>query len=43
VPAYQGEHNDEILAERKVDPAKVEDMKRRRVLLSRRSPFAAFD
>jgi crotonobetainyl-CoA:carnitine CoA-transferase CaiB-like acyl-CoA transferase len=43
VPAYQGEHNDEILAERNVDPNKVADLKRRKVLLSRRSLSGAFD
>ena len=42
-PALQGEHNEEILAEHNVHPEKVEDMKRRKVLLSRRSPFVAFD
>ena len=34
-PAYQGEHNEAILAEHNVDPDKVADMKRRKVLLSR--------
>jgi hypothetical protein len=43
VPAYQGEHNDEILAERNVDAEKVADMKRRKVLLSRRSPLVEFE
>ncbi|MDN5005468.1 CaiB/BaiF CoA transferase family protein [Bradyrhizobium sp. GCM10027634] len=36
-PAYQGEHNEAILAEHNVDPDKVADMKRRKVLLSRLS------
>jgi CoA:oxalate CoA-transferase len=43
VPAYQGEHNEEILSERNVDAEAIADMKRRRVLLSRRSPVAPFD
>mgnify|MGYP005811747227 CR=1 FL=1 len=42
-PAYQGEHNEEILMERSVDPKAIDDMQRRKILLSRRSPFAAFD
>jgi CoA:oxalate CoA-transferase len=42
-PAFQGEHNEEILGEQKVDVEKVADMKRRKVLLSRRSPLVAFD
>ena len=42
-PAYQGEHNDEILAERNVDPDKVADLKRRKVLLSRSTLSAAFE
>lgn len=43
VPAYQGEHNEEILAEQNVDPDRIAEMKRQKVLLSRRSPSAAFD
>jgi CoA:oxalate CoA-transferase len=43
VPAYQGEHNEEILSERNVDAEAIADLKRRRVLLSRRSPVAPFD
>jgi CoA:oxalate CoA-transferase len=42
-PAFQGEHNEEILTEQNVDAEKVADMKRRKVLLSRRSPLVAFD
>jgi crotonobetainyl-CoA:carnitine CoA-transferase CaiB-like acyl-CoA transferase len=43
VPAFQGEHNEEILAERQIAPDKIADMRKRRVLLSRRGPFGAFD
>ncbi|HZB92761.1 MAG TPA: CoA transferase [Stellaceae bacterium] len=42
-PAYQGEHNAELLAERKVAPDVIEDLSRRRVLLSRRTPRGAYD
>jgi len=43
VPAFQGENNAEILAERKVSPDLIEDLKQRRVILSRRSPRGAYD
>jgi CoA:oxalate CoA-transferase len=43
VPAYQGEHNAELLAERNVAADVIEDLRRRRVLLSRRSPRGAYD
>jgi CoA:oxalate CoA-transferase len=43
IPAFQGEHNEEILAERHIAPDKIADMQKRRVLLSRRSPVGAFD
>jgi crotonobetainyl-CoA:carnitine CoA-transferase CaiB-like acyl-CoA transferase len=43
VPAYQGEHNVELLVERKVDPGVIEDPQKRRVLLSRRTPRGAYD
>ncbi len=43
IPAFQGEHNAEILSERNVDPALIEDLRTRRVLLSRRSPRGAYD
>jgi CoA:oxalate CoA-transferase len=42
-PAFQGEHNEEILAERNVPADRIEDLQRRKVLLSRRSPMGAFD
>ena len=43
IPSFQGEDNAEILAERGVDPAVIEDLRQRRVLLSRRSPRGAYD
>jgi crotonobetainyl-CoA:carnitine CoA-transferase CaiB-like acyl-CoA transferase len=43
VPAFQGEHNIELLAERNVDPALIEELRQRRVLLSRRSLRGEFD
>jgi CoA:oxalate CoA-transferase len=42
-PAFQGEHNEEILAERDVPKAQIDDMKRRRILLSRKTAVGAFD
>lgn len=36
VPAYQGEHNEEVLAARGIAPERIEDLKQRQVLLSRR-------
>ena len=43
LPAYQGEHNAELLAERSISQAVIEDLHRRRVLLSRRTPRGAYD
>jgi CoA:oxalate CoA-transferase len=43
VPAFQGEHNVELLAERNVDPELVEQLRRRQILLSRRSFRGEFD
>jgi crotonobetainyl-CoA:carnitine CoA-transferase CaiB-like acyl-CoA transferase len=43
VPAYQGEHNAEILVERHVAPEVIENLRLRRVLLSRRTPRGAYD
>jgi CoA:oxalate CoA-transferase len=43
IPAFQGEHNDEILAERRVPPDDIADMKERRILLSRKTALGAFD
>jgi CoA:oxalate CoA-transferase len=42
-PAFQGEHNEEILAERDIAPDKIADLQKRKVLLSRRGPFGSFD
>jgi CoA:oxalate CoA-transferase len=43
IPAFQGEHNVELLTERNVDPALIEDLRQRRVLLSRRAARGAYD
>lgn len=43
VPSFQGEDNAAILLDRGVDAAVIEDLKARRVLLSRRSPRGAYD
>jgi CoA:oxalate CoA-transferase len=42
-PAFQGEHNEEILTEYKVPADRIEALQRRRILLSRRSPTGPFD
>lgn len=43
IPAFQGEHNQEILTERHVALDKIMDLQKRGVLLSRRGPFGDFD
>ena len=43
IPAYQGEHNAEILAERHIADSVIDDLRERRVLLSRRTPRGAYD
>jgi crotonobetainyl-CoA:carnitine CoA-transferase CaiB-like acyl-CoA transferase len=43
IPSYQGENNAEILAGRNVAQAVIEDLRERRILLSRRSPRGAYD
>jgi CoA:oxalate CoA-transferase len=43
IPAYQGEHNAEILAERHIAESVIDDLRQRRVLLSRRTPRGAYD
>jgi CoA:oxalate CoA-transferase len=43
IPSFQGEDNAAILAERNIDPAIIEDLRQRRVTLSRRSPRGAYD
>jgi crotonobetainyl-CoA:carnitine CoA-transferase CaiB-like acyl-CoA transferase len=42
-PAYQGEHNAEILAERNIAESVIDDLRKRRVLLSRLTPRGAYD
>jgi crotonobetainyl-CoA:carnitine CoA-transferase CaiB-like acyl-CoA transferase len=42
-PAFQGEHNEAILAERNIVPDRIADLQKRKVLLSRRGPFGSFD
>jgi len=42
-PAFQGEHNEEILRERKIAPEKIAALQKRKVLLSRRGAFGKFD
>lgn len=43
IPYFQGESNDELLAEYGVTTAEAETLKNQRVTLSRRSPAGAFD
>jgi crotonobetainyl-CoA:carnitine CoA-transferase CaiB-like acyl-CoA transferase len=43
VPAFQGEHNEEILAENNVPPDRIKDMQARKILLSRRNPLGGYD
>jgi CoA:oxalate CoA-transferase len=43
IPAFQGEHNVELLAERGVDPALIQKLRERQILLSRRSLRGDFD
>ena len=43
VPAFQGEHNEEILRENNVSFAQIKDLKDRKILLSRRKPAGAYD
>jgi CoA:oxalate CoA-transferase len=42
-PAFQGEHNEELLREWKVDEQTIEDLKSRKILLSRRNPIGSYD
>ncbi len=41
--AFQGEHNEEILSERKLTPDQIADLKKRKILLSRKAPIGPFD
>ena len=43
IPSYQGEQNVELLAERNVSLAVIEDLQRRRVLLSRKNFRGGYD
>jgi crotonobetainyl-CoA:carnitine CoA-transferase CaiB-like acyl-CoA transferase len=43
LPAFQGEHNEEILTERDIAREKIDDLQKRKILLSRRGAFGAFD
>ncbi|QBR01394.1 CaiB/BaiF CoA transferase family protein [Paraburkholderia pallida] len=43
IPAFQGEHNIELLTERNVDPALIQELRERRILLSRNSLRGDFD
>ncbi len=43
VPAFQGEHNEDILSESNIPRSRIEDLKKRGVLLSRQSPAGAYD
>ncbi|CAG2150805.1 Acetyl-CoA:oxalate CoA-transferase [Cupriavidus yeoncheonensis] len=43
VPAFQGEHNIELLTERNIDPATIQSLRERRILLSRRTFRGEFD
>jgi len=43
IPAFQGEHNIELLTERKVSPDVIQSLRKRRILLSRRSLRGEFD
>jgi CoA:oxalate CoA-transferase len=42
-PAFQGEHNEEILTEYGVPTDRIEALRQSRILLSRRSPAGSFD
>lgn len=43
IPAFQGEHNIELLSERNIDPATIQSLRERRVLVSRKSLRGDFD
>ncbi|GAP36728.1 CoA transferase [Piscinibacter sakaiensis] len=43
LPSFQGEDNAAVLAAQGVPPEQVDDLRRRRVLLSRRTPRGAYD
>lgn len=43
IPAFQGEHNEEILLENNILPSRIKDLQERKVLLSRRNPVGSYD
>jgi crotonobetainyl-CoA:carnitine CoA-transferase CaiB-like acyl-CoA transferase len=43
IPAFQGENNAEILAAYDISPGRIEDLRQRKILVSRRSPSGAFE
>lgn len=43
IPSFQGEQNEAVLRDRGIDEATIADLKKRRILLSRRNPLGAFD
>ncbi|MDM0146036.1 CoA transferase [Variovorax sp. J2P1-31] len=43
VPSFQGEDNTVVLSGRGIAPSVIEDMRKRRVILSRKTPRGAFD
>ena len=43
IPAYQGEHNEDILDEYQVPSDRIRDLQQRKILLSRRKPVGAYD
>ncbi len=43
IPAFQGENNAEVLAERGISPARVAELRAAHVLVSRRNPIGPFE
>jgi CoA:oxalate CoA-transferase len=43
IPAFQGEHNGEILAELNIPAERIEELRKQRVLVRRRGPFSPLD
>lgn len=43
IPYFQGESNDEFLADYGISPEQAEALKRRRIVVSRRNPVGSFD
>jgi CoA:oxalate CoA-transferase len=42
-PSFQGEHNVEVFSERQVPAQRLADLRKRKILLSRRDPVGAFE